>query len=118
MSGSSAGRRKGDHIATPPVLHGWCPVGQVVPRTEVMYLVLKGRTYKAGSSCPLGANTGGQDRRRYLPGLMPPLMWPSRKSLLFSSQEYSMISQSGRSAKVRVFFQGRAKVFGSLTVTS
>src|SRR5215469_12765752 len=67
MSGSSAGRRKGDHIATPPVLHGWaCPVGPVVPRTEVMYLVLKGCAYKAW----VKLSPGGQRRRPRPPALL------------------------------------------------
>ena len=46
------------------------------------------------------------------------LMCPSLKSLLFSSHEYSMISQSGRSVNTRVFFHAFVKILGSSTVTS
>src|SRR5438067_612840 len=34
------------------------------------------------------------------------LTWPSRRSLLFSMQEYSISSQSFRRVKVRTFFHG------------
>jgi len=46
------------------------------------------------------------------------LMRPSQRLLLFSSQEYSIISQSGRSVNVRVLFHVLVKVFGSSTITS
>ena|ERR1700678_803597 len=46
------------------------------------------------------------------------LMWPSYKSLLFSSHEYSMISQSVRSVKMRLLVQGLVKILESSTVTS
>ncbi len=46
------------------------------------------------------------------------LIRPSHRLLLFSSQEYSIISQSGRSVSVRTFFHGFVNVFGSSTITS
>jgi hypothetical protein len=42
-------------------------------------------------------------------------MRPSRRLLLFSSQEYSIISQSVLSVNVRVFFHGFVKVLGIST---
>ena len=39
-------------------------------------------------------------------------MRPSQRLLLFSSQEYSIISQSGLSVKVRVLFHGLRERFG------
>jgi hypothetical protein len=46
------------------------------------------------------------------------LIRPSQRLLLFSSQEYSIISQSGRSVNVRVLFQGLANVLGSSMIIS
>ena len=73
----------------------------------------KTRVKKQGQSAPEAkrhheAGATGQYRRK---PLVPPsqnlggLIRPSHRLLLFSSQEYSMISQSGRKVKVRVFFQ-------------
>ena len=42
------------------------------------------------------------------------LIRPSHRSWLFSSQEYSIISQSGRSVSVRVTFQGLREGLGIL----
>src|SRR2546428_12037457 len=46
------------------------------------------------------------------------LIRPSQRLLLFSSQEYSIISQSGLSVNVRVFVPDLVKVLGSSTITS
>jgi hypothetical protein len=46
------------------------------------------------------------------------LIRPSHRLLLFSSHEYSIISQSGRRMNVRVFVHGFVKVLGSSMVTS
>src|SRR5262249_18729953 len=46
------------------------------------------------------------------------LMRPPHRLLLFSSQEYSMISQSGLRVKVRALVNGLVYAFGSSTMTS
>lgn len=79
-----------------------------VPIRDQQARVFAGSTMKTISSTH---PTYLRHQRRYL-------MCPSVKSLLFSSHEYSMISQSGRSVKIRVFFHGFVKALGSSRVSS
>ncbi len=68
-------------------------------------------------ACPRGCGARAEPAPRY--GLyVGTLIRPSHRFLLFSSQEYSIISQSGLRVKVRVLFHRFVKVLGSSTIIS